>query len=110
MAYRTMWNEEMEAISPQDQRSMEAEKLARQLEYVYARSPFYERKFREAGLTPTDIRHVEDLSRLSFTTKAELRESQERERLTATFWPLRRSRSCGSIARQAPPAGSSTRR
>ena len=77
--YRKVWDEEMEAISPSDQRAMERAKLARQLEYVYAQSPFHQRKFREANLTPGDIRGPEDLSRLPFTTKAELRESQERE-------------------------------
>ncbi len=69
----------MEAITPSAQRAMEQEKLSRQLEYVYARSPFYQRKFREANLTPDEIRSTDDLSRLPFTTKAELRESQERE-------------------------------
>ena len=76
---RTMWNAQMEAIAPPDQRAMEREKLARQLHYVYTRSPFYQRKFRDVSLTPDDIRSPEDLSRLPFTTKAELAESQERE-------------------------------
>ena len=76
---RTMWNAQMEAIAPPDQRVMEREKLARQLEYVYAGSPFYQRKFRDANLTLKDIRNPEDLSRLPFTTKAELAESQERD-------------------------------
>lgn len=77
--YRKMWNEEMEAIAPGAQRALEQAALARQLEYVYARSPFYRRKFREAGLAPGEIRDAEELCRLPFTTKAELRESQERE-------------------------------
>ena len=69
----------MEAIAPPDQRAMEREKLARQLDYVYAKSPFYQRKFQDVNLTPNDIRSPEELSRLPFTTKAELSESQERE-------------------------------
>jgi phenylacetate-CoA ligase len=75
--YRKYWNEEEECISPDVQRGMEQEKLARQLEYVYANAPFYRSKFDQVGLKPGSIRHVEDLSRLPFTTKAELRESQE---------------------------------
>ena len=74
-----MWNAQMEAIAPPDQRVMERDKLARQLEYVYAESPFYQRKFRDANLTLKDIRNPEDLTRLPFTTKAELAESQERD-------------------------------
>jgi phenylacetate-CoA ligase len=77
--YRKVWNEEMEAILPDAQRHMELNKLRRQIEYVYAKSSFYQRKFKGANLTPGDVRHIEDLSHLPFTTKTELRESQERE-------------------------------
>ena len=77
--YRTMWNPEMEAIGPDAQRVMELEKFASQLEFVYASSPFYRRKFDEAGLAPADVRSADDLARLPLTDKAELRESQERE-------------------------------
>lgn len=77
--YRTVWNAQMESITAADQKVMEQDKLARQLDYVYARSPFYQRKFREVGLRPGDIRSQDNLARLPFTTKAELRESQERE-------------------------------
>ena len=66
-------------MAPPAQHSMEQERLARQLEYVYASSPFYQRKFKEADAAPGAIRRVEDLSRLPFTTKDELRESQERQ-------------------------------
>jgi len=76
---RKMWNEPLEAISPQDQARLEAELLLRQVPYVYANSEMYQRKFREAGLSGGDIKRVEDLSRLPFTTKTELRESQERK-------------------------------
>jgi phenylacetate-CoA ligase len=76
---RAVWNAAMEAISLQDQRLMERELLARQIEYVYANSEMYQRKYREAGVTAGEIREVEDLSRLPFTTKTELRESQERK-------------------------------
>ena len=77
--YRTIWNAQMEAITESEQRAMERDKLARQLDYVYSNSPFYQRKFQEIDLGPRDIRSPEDLARLPFTTKAELRESQERD-------------------------------
>ena len=72
-----IWDPEMEAITPSGQRAMEHKKLVRQLDYVYANSPFYKRKFQQAGLTPNHIKGPEDLSRLPFTTKAELCEAQE---------------------------------
>lgn len=74
--YRPVWNAATETMGESEQRAMERDKLARQLDYVYASSPFYRRKFREVDLRPVDIRGPEELSRLPFTTKAELRESQ----------------------------------
>ncbi len=77
--YRKMWNEEMETIAPDALHAIEQAELIRQLEYVYNKSPFYRRKFQEARLVPDDIRCAEDLVRIPFTTKTELRESQEKE-------------------------------
>ena len=76
--YRSMWNPEMETMTPDARRKMETEKLGKQLAYVHASSEFYIRKFREAGVDPTGLRAPEELARLPFTTKAELRESQDR--------------------------------
>lgn len=78
MTERRMWNEEMEAIAPQTQSKMEQELLRPQLQYVYATSTMYQKKFKAADLTADSIRAVEDLARLPFTTKTELRQSQER--------------------------------
>ena len=77
--YRKHWNEDAECIAPEIQWRIESDKLKRQLEYVYNHAPFYRRKLDQAGLKPEDIRRVEDLYKIPFTTKAELRESQERE-------------------------------
>ena len=73
---RRIWNEELETLSPTDQASMERDWLGLQLEYVFSASPFYRRKLQQAGLRAKQVRDVEDLSKLPFTTKAELRESQ----------------------------------
>ncbi len=51
-------------------------RLVAQVRSLSERSPFYRAKFRAAGLDPGDIRGPEDLSKLPFTTKAELRRSQ----------------------------------
>ena len=59
--------------------AMQQAKLARQLEYLKANSPFHARKLAEAGAEPGDIRSLADLARLPFTEKAELRESQRRD-------------------------------
>ncbi|MCL6442428.1 MAG: phenylacetate--CoA ligase family protein, partial [Alicyclobacillus sp.] len=52
-------------------------KLRRQVHYVLQHSEFYQRKFREAGLTADSIRGLQDLPKIPFTYKDELRASQQ---------------------------------
>ncbi|WP_372805720.1 phenylacetate--CoA ligase family protein [Pontiella sp.] len=53
--------------------ALQGAKLAETVERVQ-RIPFYQRKFAEAGISPGQIKSVDDLQRLPFTTKADLRE------------------------------------
>ena len=69
-------NPEMETLTPSELLAVQESKLKKQVEYVYERSPFYRKKFTEAGLTPSDVSTLEGLARLPFTTKEELRDSQ----------------------------------
>jgi phenylacetate-CoA ligase len=48
-----------------------------QMAHVYERSPMYRRKFDEAGVRPQDIKTLDDVRQVPFTTKEELRRSQE---------------------------------
>ena len=75
---RTMFNPDMESISGSDLARLEKERLLKQMDYVFGHSVMYRDKFGAAGIARDQIRSVEDLSLLPFTTKAELRESQER--------------------------------
>lgn len=74
--HRIYWDEEIETMPPGALRQLESTKLRRQAEYVYSRSPFYKKKWDEAGVKPEDIVSVQDLPRLPFTTKDELRRTQ----------------------------------
>lgn len=69
-------NSSIETASLKTIQEIQAGKLARQLDYLFARSVFYQEKFREARLRRDDYRTLEDLRRLPFTTKEELRASQ----------------------------------
>ena len=51
-------------------------RLREQVRHAAAHSPFYRRKFKAAGVKPTQIRALDDLRRLPFTTKDELKENQ----------------------------------
>ena len=74
--YSEYWNEEMETLSPERYYDIQDKVLLKQLEYVWKKSVFYKKKFCEAGVELEDIKKLEDLSKLPFTEKAELRDSQ----------------------------------
>jgi phenylacetate-CoA ligase len=70
-------NEKIETMSPEGLRSIQQGKFLRQLDYVWENSPFYQKKLREQGVERGDIKDLEDLPKLPFTEKDELRKSQE---------------------------------
>ncbi len=67
---------EIETMSPATVRALQQQKLAKQLDYVFARSPFYQDKMKAAGIRREHLRTLADLDRVPLTTKEELRESQ----------------------------------
>lgn len=75
-AERKYWNEEMETMPPEKLAELEARLLRRQLEYVYEKSSFYQKKFDEAGVKLEEIKRVEDVRKLPFLTKDEIRKTQ----------------------------------
>jgi len=73
-----MYKPELEAM-PRDQLvEYQLNLFRKQMAYVYERSPMYHRKFDEAGIRPEQIKSLEDVSKVPFTTKEELRQSQEK--------------------------------
>jgi phenylacetate-coenzyme A ligase PaaK-like adenylate-forming protein len=65
--YETMPREALEAI--------QLRRLQATLERVYANVPFYRQKFQAAGIVPSDIKRLEDMNRIPFTTKQDLRDN-----------------------------------
>ena len=57
-------------------RALQSERLCAMVRYVYEETPFWRRKFDEAGLTPDDVRGLEDLTKIPFCTKSELQADQ----------------------------------
>jgi phenylacetate-CoA ligase len=70
------WNQEMETVAPEAFRSIQEKAFLKQLGYVWRKSPFYEKKFAAAGLARSDIKGLDDLHKIPFTEKTELRDSQ----------------------------------
>ncbi len=71
------WSETLEIMDPEerDQRVI-IPKLQAQLKYAYESSPFYRRKWDEAGIRPEDIRSLEDFERVPLVEKDEIRRDQ----------------------------------
>jgi len=65
--YETMPREALEAI--------QLKRLQATLSHVYASVPFYKKKLDDAGILPGDIKSLEDLQRIPFTTKQDLRDN-----------------------------------
>lgn len=66
----------IETASAQEIRELQQGKLAKQIDYLFARSVFYREKFEKAGIRREHCRNLTDLAQLPFTSKEELRESQ----------------------------------
>ncbi len=73
MSYQKFYNPEIESLSRDRIRTLQFARLQKTLVHCM-NSPFYRRRFEEAGLRPEDIRSLDDLSKIPFTTKQDLRD------------------------------------
>ena len=69
------WNKRIETMSVQDLREHQLGKLKKQVKYCYENSTFYRKKFKKSGLKPDDIKTLEDLQKIPFTVKNDLRDN-----------------------------------
>lgn len=70
-----MYNKELESLPLNKLRKLQNERLRELVSRVYSHVPFYKKQFDEAGITPSDIQGVEDLHKLPFTKKTDLRDN-----------------------------------
>ena len=66
---------EIECMSREEMKALQSEKLVKQVKNVYENVAFYRKKMDEAGVKPEDIRSIDDIGKLPFTTKEDLREN-----------------------------------
>lgn len=69
------FNEEFETLPRQALAALQLKRLQSVLERVYATVPFYKASFDRAGIKPADVKGLEDLQLLPFTTKQDMRDS-----------------------------------
>ena len=68
------WEEAIETISPEKLRELQVERLRKTIN-IASHSPFYQKVFQEHGITADMIQTVDDIRKLPFTTKAQMRDN-----------------------------------
>lgn len=69
-----IFDEKYECMPLADLKNVQSERLAALTQYVYDRSTVYQRRFDEKGIHPSDIKTIEDIKKLPFTTKDDMRD------------------------------------
>ncbi|MFA7672501.1 MAG: phenylacetate--CoA ligase [Clostridia bacterium] len=69
-----IWNK-IECASYDELRSIQDMRLTETVKYVYDSVPYYKKKMADIGILPQDIKGVDDLCKLPFTTKDDLRDT-----------------------------------
>ncbi len=70
-----IWQEEFECMSPDDMRKLQQQRLIDLVKRVYEKVPFYKELFDEKGVKPADIKTLDDIVKLPFTVKIDLRDN-----------------------------------
>lgn len=70
-----IWNETKECMSRDELTVLQSARLRKIVDYVYHNVEFYRKKMQAAGLLPCDIKGIEDIAKLPFTTKDDLRDN-----------------------------------
>lgn len=70
-----IWNKSKECMSREEMRELQGKRLHKLVELVYHNTPFYRNKLQEMDITPDDIQTIDDIVKLPFTTKQDLRDN-----------------------------------
>jgi len=66
---------DIECMPREDMRSLQSERLIKQVKHVWDGVPYYKEKMLKAGVSPDNIKSIDDLHKLPFVTKDDLREA-----------------------------------
>ena len=67
-------NPAMECMPREEMRKLQSERLVKTVKTCYEKVPFYKKKMDRMGITPDDIKSIDDITKLPFTTKYDLRD------------------------------------
>ncbi len=69
------YQEEIECMEPGKLKELQNERFLRQVQNVWDNVPYYKKKMKDKGVSPADIKSIDDISKLPFVTKDDLRET-----------------------------------
>ena len=70
-----IWNEQIECMAPEELKNIQSEFLRKLVGYIYENCPAYKRKFDAAGISPDKVKAIDDIKKLPFTTKNDMRDN-----------------------------------
>jgi phenylacetate-CoA ligase len=69
------WNEKIETMPKEELRKHQLQLLKEKVKFCYENTTFYRKKFNDAGISPEDVRTLEDVQKIPFTVKNDLRDN-----------------------------------
>ena len=75
MAEQNYYQKEIETMPREEMRALQSEKLVKQVKHVYENVKYYRDLMDAKGVTPDDIKSIDDIHKLPFLTKADLRDA-----------------------------------
>ncbi|MBQ7458316.1 MAG: phenylacetate--CoA ligase [Bacteroidales bacterium] len=69
-----MWNKKLECMPREELTKLQSERLVKIVKYTYDNVKYYHDRMDFAGVKPSDIKGIEDISKLPFMTKQDLRD------------------------------------
>ena len=75
MAEQRYYQKEIETMPREEMKALQSEKLVKQVKHVYENVKYYRDLMDKKGVTPDDIKSIDDLHKLPFLTKSDLRDA-----------------------------------
>ncbi|MDO4735306.1 MAG: phenylacetate--CoA ligase, partial [Lachnospiraceae bacterium] len=75
MEKRKYYQPDAETMPVEEIKKLQSEKLVEQVKHVYAHVPYYKKLMDEKGVKPEDIKGIEDIHKLPFVSKSDLRDT-----------------------------------
>lgn len=70
-----IWNQKIECMSRDEMHELQSIKLRKIVAHAYNNSPFYKKRLDEHGISPDEIQSIDDIVKLPFTVKQDLRDN-----------------------------------